>query len=219
MPDSTHFDTDERIFDHTIDSISLGNEPNRDLPHEHYSETSPMISNSRGNLEVPSLLSTPGDDELASTPFSGEESMIFHSDDDFADPDLENLEISVGSIPILEETPLLIDGIKTPNTSLLSINSDQLYGANAQTYENTSTQNILLDAGYNLSEVQAIPLSNLRKNHNDGKYGRNRPRTQVFSQGRTFTYEKLEVEPSIRNEKHKLKLMPSEQSSPVKVEI
>jgi hypothetical protein len=37
-------------------------------------------------------------------------------------------------------------------------------------------------------------FSNFKQKWDDGNYGRSRPHTKVFSQGKTFTYEKLEVE-------------------------
>ena len=125
-----------------------------------------------------------------------------------------NSDISVGSLVVFEQTPRISDGIITPNISQDSINSDEQSGADILEDENTSTQNILLEAGYDLAEVKAITcITPANHIHNDGEYGRNRPQTQVFSQGRIFTYEKLEVEPPQTKMKHKSKLMPSKQST------
>ena len=136
------------------------------------------------------------------------------TDDDYS----ADSEISVGSIPILEQTPMIFDGVSTPNTSQYSHNSEKVYNTDVHSnIENTSTQNMLLEAGHNSSEVQAIGSLKPRENHND-RCGRSRPLTQVFSQGKVFTYEKLEAETCQTNRKHESKLMPSKQSSLSKVD-
>ena len=124
-----------------------------------------------------------------------------------------DLESSLESIPILAQTPRVFDGIETPNTSQCSINPDISNDIEALKAENTSTQNILLDAGYDLSEVKAITSHNHRENHNDGKNGRSRPQTQVFWQGKAFTYEKLITEPPKINKKHISNLISSKDLS------
>ena len=131
---------------------------------------------------------------------------------------LSDLEMSAGSIPILEQTPMISDGINTPNTSQYSLNFEKVDVTDVHTVGNTSIQKILLEAGYKSSEIQAITSLKHKENHNDDCL-RGRPQTQVFSQGRVFTYEKLEAESSLTNGKHKSKLMPSEESRLCKLEI
>ena len=113
---------------------------------------------------------------------------------------------------------MISDGINTPNTSQYSPNFEKVDVTDVHTVGNTSIQKILLEAGYKSSEIQAITSLKHKENHNDDCL-RSRPQTQVFSQGRVFTYEKLEAESSLTNGKRKSKLMPSEESRLSKLEI
>ena len=60
--------------------------------------------------------------------------------------------------------------------------------------ESKSTENVLLDAGYTISQVKDI-MASKRKNEESQHviYDENRPQTQVFSQGKVYTYEKLDI--------------------------
>ena len=105
---------------------------------------------------------------------------------------LDTSEISIGSIPLLEQTPLILDD-ETPNLSqdMIVDESENLdnFGANRM----ISIQGILHEAGYTSLEIENMS-SNCTKKCDDGNYGRSRPHTQVFYQGKTFSYEKLEVD-------------------------
>ena len=98
-------------------------------------------------------------------------------------------------LPLLDETPLVLDDITTPNLSLVKVNNTP-----AQEIKSTDTnafpgklseiKDILLNAGYTLFEVRDILSSYL-----NGMQGeRNRPSTHVFYQGKAYTYGKLEIE-------------------------
>ena len=102
--------------------------------------------------------------------------------------DIANLDISIGSIPLLEQSPCIIDNV-TPNLSLdtTADGSENLYNSGAEGM--TSTQGLLLEAGYTSIEIENMS-SNSKQNCDEGNYGRSRPQTQVFYQGKTFTCEK-----------------------------
>ena len=103
-----------------------------------------------------------------------------------------NLDSSLGSIPLQEQTPLIIDNI-TPNLSQCTISNELENSENFETEERTSVNTLLLEAGYTSLEIQNLTRHSKQK-CDHGNYGRCRPRTQVFWQGRTFTYEKLEID-------------------------
>ena len=98
-------------------------------------------------------------------------SEILQTSNRLHDQDLStNLETSIGSIPLLEQTPIVAD-ITTPNVSLQS--------------------SILLENTDNDSSQE------ISKPKPEGEiYRTSRPKTDVFSQGKVFTYEKLEIESS-----------------------
>ena len=98
-----------------------------------------------------------------------------------------DLDTSIGSIPLLEQTPLISGALETPNLSQNSAISN--VGGNSEISDAGSTTDILLEAGYTSSEIRnAISQSQSRLP------GKDRPQTHVFSQGKTFTYEKLSIE-------------------------
>ena len=85
---------------------------------------------------------------------------------------------------------------KNHNTTPLSQHTlaDELGNlTNLKTEERTSVQDLLVEARYTLLEIQNI-TRHCKQKCDHGNYGRCRPRTQVFWQGRTFTYEKLEID-------------------------
>ena len=90
--------------------------------------------------------------------------------------------VSIDSLPLMNNIPEKAN-IATPELSLNSDNSE------------ISTQemhNLLHNAGYAPSVIEKV-LPGISKEVEDKTYGRSRPRTLVFRQGKTFTYEKLEV--------------------------
>ena len=78
-----------------------------------------------------------------------------------------------------DRVPALVD-VCTPNISLID-------------FDIQNNKKVLFDAGYTLSEVDEI-LSKLENNSysvEEFAYRKNRPKTHVFYNGRTFTYEKI----------------------------
>ena len=129
-----------------------------------------------------------------------------------------NSEVSNGSIPLLEVTPIIFDDIKTPDISLSHLDLNPSSGKKSPETKNTSTVETLLEAGYSHSQVNKI-ISDNGKQHSLDHDDRNRPKTHVFSQGKVFTYEKLEVQPFQPSKKDRSKwrekpLMSSSHSSP-----
>ena len=101
--------------------------------------------------------------------------------------DLETSIRSAGSLPLTENSPAIIDGIMTPNISNDSI-FEYREAHHSDTPYVTSTENILE------TDNTSFPIKDIIANNaKHEKYGRNRPQTQVFSQGKTYTYNKLEV--------------------------
>ena len=101
--------------------------------------------------------------------------------------DLEVSIRSIGSIPLTESSPAIIDGIMTPNISDNSI-SEFREACNSNTPDIPPIEN-LPKADNTLLQIKN-KIDNSCKHR---KYGRSRPQTQVFSQGKTYTYNKLEV--------------------------
>ena len=119
----------------------------------------------------------------------------------------ESVDTSEGSdssdstvcLPLLDETPLVLDDITTPNLSLVKVNDTPAQeikstDTNAFPGELNEIKGILLNAGYTLFEVRDILSSYLH-----GMQGeRNRPSTHIFYQGKAYTYGKLEIESPLR---------------------
>ena len=91
----------------------------------------------------------------------------------------------IGSIPLTESSPAIIDGIMTPNVSDDSI-SEYREAHISDTPDIPPNKN-LLKADNTSFQIKNI-IANSSKHE---KYGRSRPQTQVFSQGKTYTYNKL----------------------------
>ena len=90
--------------------------------------------------------------------------------------------VSIDSLPLMNSIPDIAN-IDTPELSLISENSE------------ISTQeihNLLHNVGYSPSVIDKV-LPDISKEVEDKTSGGSRPRTLVFRQGKTFTYEKLEV--------------------------
>ena len=62
-----------------------------------------------------------------------------------------NSEVSNGSIPLLEVTPMIFDDIKTPDISLSHLDLNPSSGKKSPETKNTSTVETLLEAGYSHS--------------------------------------------------------------------
>ena len=75
-----------------------------------------------------------------------------------------NSEVSNGSIPLAEVTPMIFDDIKTPDISLSHLDLNSSRGKKSTETENTSTFEALLKAGYSHSEVNKI-ISEKGKKH------------------------------------------------------
>ena len=114
-----------------------------------------------------------------------EEASVIRDMDDLGDT-------SAGSIPLLEQTPSIIDN-GTPNLSLDTTADESENLQNSGTEGRKSIQGLLFEAGYTLLEIENMSSISKQKCQ-EGSYGRSRPQTQVFYQGKTFTYEKLEVD-------------------------
>ena len=95
---------------------------------------------------------------------------------------------------------MINNAIETPNLSQHSVISN--LGSDAGADDAISTKDVLLEAGYTSFEIENA-ISNYSQQRLEN-LGKDRPRTHVFSQGKTFTYEKLSViEPSDEIKKSK----------------
>ena len=113
--------------------------------------------------------------------------------------------ISTDSLPLMNGIPE-ITNLTTPELSLISDDSI------------TSTQvihSVLQNAGYTPAVIEKVlPHS---KQAEDKTYGRDKPQTQVFWQGKTFTYEKLEIANGVKT--HKRQVITSRDEQIEKAEI
>ena len=109
---------------------------------------------------------------------------------------------SLDSLHLGNYTPGIVDDITTPCSSLRDLDSeDEVSLGNSfseEIFDNDRslerTLDILVNAGYSPSTIKVALKSDVEHRHtNENAYGRSRPRTQVFYQGKVFTYEKLEV--------------------------
>ena len=91
---------------------------------------------------------------------------------------LDISDISIGSIPLLEKTPWIINDV-TPNLSQDTIADDSENLHNPGAEGRTSIQNLLHEAGYTSLEIEYMS-SNSKQKWDDGNYGGSRPHTQVF---------------------------------------
>ena len=90
---------------------------------------------------------------------------------------------SFQSLPLLECTPLITNDI-TPDTSLVEENKQG-------EINRCDLKKVLFTVGYDQSAIKKALMNFDWKGENC--YGRNRPQTHVFTQGRIFSYPKLEV--------------------------
>ena len=105
--------------------------------------------------------------------------------------------------PTLSDSSLLLD-----DTFMESKSTDRLENPTTGCTPplNHSVQNILMNVGYIEEDINSAISNQKAIERNEGNegniYGRNRPTTHVFSQGKVFTYPKLEV-PKHPNSKRK----------------
>ena len=113
--------------------------------------------------------------------------------------------ISTDSLPLMNRIPE-ISNFTTPELSLISDNSI------------TSSQeihNILQNVGYAPAVIEKVlPHS---KQAEDKPYSRDRPLTQVFWQGKTFTYDKLEIADGVKTPKRQVISSKDEQTEKAEI--
>ena len=117
----------------------------------------------------------------------------------FLDVRLSNSLDSLSSLYLKDCTPEIVDDI-TPTNSLVTnlVSEDEGNVINSQIPENSNDfsllgiHDVLKNAGYSPSAIEKALQPDVDYNHKS-IYGKSRPRTQVFYQGKVFTYEKLEV--------------------------
>ena len=100
--------------------------------------------------------------------------------------------VSWKSIPTLDLTPTVLNDVTTPNISNSSISSPVKHPEVEieNLTESESTERILLDAGYAITEIK--DMMTLKKKHEQSgqvTYEKNRPQTHVFSQIKVYTYD------------------------------
>ena len=118
----------------------------------------------------------------------------------FLDRKLSNSQDSIDSLYFGDCTPEIVDDITPSNLSIMNLvpegegrvinleNPDMAI----KDVSFQGIQDILKNAGYSPSAIDTAVKSDESHEH-ESVYGRSRPRTQVFYQGKIFTYEKLEV--------------------------
>ena len=133
------------------------------------------------------------DKELSQSLDGSESTMILSklfsvSTDDSSDSD--NLEISLLKSPIL---PGPVD--LSEESTLCPKSTGRLANLTKELSlsHNESTRNILKQAGYSEEDVDSAIFKESSENTDKNPYGRDRPTTHIFSQGKVFTYPKLEV--------------------------
>ena len=104
--------------------------------------------------------------------------------------------ISGNTMPIFDLTPVIPNDIITPDISESNASSVELTDeADNSSCKPKSTEKALLSAGYTISKAKDTMSS--KKKHEgvsqQTRYERNRPKTQVFSQGKVYTYDKLDI--------------------------
>ena len=112
-------------------------------------------------------------------------------DEDELDLSESNL---VNSLPLLECTPLVIKDISTPNVTVFDVSdveaADNFEGGISKKDTDLDLKKALLSAGYHQSTIKAALKR--YKDVNDDSSGRNRPMTNIFSQGWVYTYPKID---------------------------
>ena len=96
--------------------------------------------------------------------------------------------VTAGSIP---ERTLIIDDDLTSNLSELSLSEPEQM--NFEAFDALSTESILLQAGYTITEIKEIISAYSKSKCDHGNFGKSRPETHVFSQGKAYTYNKIEI--------------------------
>ena len=116
------------------------------------------------------------------------------------DEKLSNSQDSLDSLYLGDCTPEIVDDITPPNLSIMNLVPEG--DGRIMNLENPDIsikdvsfqgiQNVLKNAGYSPSAIDTAVKSDESHKH-ESVHERSRPRTQVFYQGKIFTYEKLEV--------------------------
>ena len=114
-------------------------------------------------------------------------------------PPCSENEIWWKSSPTLDLTPTVLNDITTPNISKSSISlSKELPETDAENLsESESTERIPLDAGYAITEIKE--MMTLKRKHEQDRHvtcEKSKPQTHVFSQGKVYTYDKLDIKTS-----------------------
>ena len=99
---------------------------------------------------------------------------------------------SEASMSVLEETPLISDGIATPNSSLLNEGSAEYDDDTTESDNENYIKDILIGVGYSPLIVENILSTSEKGKYVENGDAKSRPLTQVFTQGKVYTYDKLE---------------------------
>ena len=103
---------------------------------------------------------------------------------------------SIDSLRLLECSPRIINDLSTPDVSALDVlekvnEDEEQVSSNSLKNYSVELEQALLSAGYQISTVKSVINPCL----NDDHVG-SRPKTHIFSQGRVYTYPKLEIDGS-----------------------
>ena len=105
------------------------------------------------------------------------------------------------SLSIPDGTSLLCQDVNTPDVSDVSGNFTMTTDCSFnQSHGDNSILELLKNAGYDNDDIDAAVLAQNSIVEKESEYGRDRPTTHVFCQGKSFTYPKLEV-PKGKNQK------------------
>ena len=113
----------------------------------------------------------------------------FFNDKSFNDSFIND---SLDIMDVVDSTPLALDYVDTPE---ISVNDGAVECSQISLNQvPNSFSDVLKNVGYNEEDIASALLSlNGNEKIEDGMYGRDRPTTHVFFQGKVFTYPKLEV--------------------------
>ena len=104
----------------------------------------------------------------------------------------------------LERTPLICDGILTPNSSQINDSIVEEFSAKNKDNTESSKEKYIMDtlvgAGYSLLVVKEILSTSEKRTSEQHGETKSRPLTQIFTQGQVYTYDKLELGNSKKNQ-------------------
>ena len=164
---------------------------NEGEPDSPVSYLSDEHSISDSNMILNKLFSSVSDSTYAFNESSLEDSIFTMENSTIMN--LSSLSPNTPQVPFFAGTPIIPNGLETPgNRRLANCTLDSIL---SQTGE-TPTQEILRKVGYTEKDIESA-LSKVKTNRNSdsekGYFGRNRPTTHVFSNGRVFTYPRLDI--------------------------